>query len=164
MNPNRINTPLVTIVGILIVLALVFFGFLMFRAADDTDVAIDDPVDTEPVDEPRVADRLVAAHEYADGTHTVAGEIQLPTPCHAVEVEPVFINDDERNVELQFTTSVDEDVMCAQVITPQAFRVSFEAPEDAAISTRIDGQPVVLNLVEVPEGQTIDAFDEFIKW
>ncbi len=162
MNPNRINTPLIATVGVLVVAALAFFGYLLLRPSDEV-LVVDEPEITEPEDVSGVSTRLIAKHDFADGMHTVVGEFDLPTPCHLLTIEPHFIDGDESNVELQYALFFDDEEMCAQVITPQQYRVDFEAPEDAAISATVDGSPVVLNLVEVPEGEDIDTFEDYFK-
>lgn len=162
MNPNRINTPVVTTIVVLLVAALAFFAYLMLKESRTPSVA-EEPPRVEEEDQTGMETRLIAKHEFVDGKHIVAGEFTLPTPCHVLTVTPHFIDDDERNVELQYSPFLVEGEICAQVLTQQTYKVEFEAPADAVISASINGEPAVLNLVDVPEGEDIESFDEYYK-
>lgn len=162
MNPNRLNTPVVATVAVLVIVALAFFAYLIFRQSEERTV-VDEAPESDTEDQTGMETRLIAKHEYSNGEHIVAGEFNLPTPCHLLTVEPHFINDDQRNVELQYSLFLEEGEVCAQVITPQKYRVTFSAPEDAGISASLNGVPAVLNLVDVPEGEDIETFDEYYK-
>lgn len=153
------------IVGILIVLALIIFGITLYyslsdRAAEDTD-------QVAPTEEPAVGyvpDVINALHQFKNGTHTLAGEVDVPTPCDLLETEAaVEVREpQEDRVTIQFTT-INESDTCAQVITPARFKVTFATGEKAEIVGTWNGRPVKLNFVEVGPNDDIDNFDIYFK-
>lgn len=162
---QRTNTKAIVTVLVLLIAAAGVFGYTWYQGRQDTRAT---PASTSTPQEPQRQEQdariITAQHAFSDGEHTIAGELDVPTPCHLLETETFFIEGDPRKVELRFTTSVVEsDEVCAQVITPARFKVTFEAPQDAAISATLDGEPVVLNLVDVPQGESLDEFEVFIK-
>ena len=52
---------------------------------------------------------------------------------------------------------------CTQVITPQRFKVEFDASENASMRARLNGRNIELNLIPAAEGETPDEFEIFIK-
>jgi hypothetical protein len=78
----------------------------------------------------------------------------VPTPCHDIVVEPVFL-DNETAVELQFSAIADPTVECVAVVRDAPFFVSFRADEDIALRARWNGEPVYLNIVPVDAGETL---------
>ena len=105
---------------------------------------------------------ITAKHQYEDGTHIVAGEIEVPTPCHLLETDVVIRESFPEQVTVQFEVSTLAEA-CAQVITPARFKVEFNASENARISGTLNGKPVILNLIEVDSGEDLDEFELFIK-
>ncbi len=150
-------------VGVFVLLAFVLFGYIFMQGRSATplvDVETDEQAAVENTPSENKEPIITAAHEYEDGVHTFAGSIDLPTPCHRLTNE-VVVEDDE--VTVVFTiTEPGSDELCAQVITPTPFVVTAEAPEEATVSATLDGEGVVFNLVEVPEGEDIQTY-EFIK-
>lgn len=94
-----------------------------------------------------------AKHQYKNGKHIYTGIINLPTPCHTVDVKAVSAG--ANKYTLQFTTKATDGV-CAQVITPRPFRVEFAAPKNITVDATLDGKSVTLNILEVKEGDNID--------
>jgi hypothetical protein len=157
----RLNPVGIAIVGILVVLAIGLFAYSLLSGRSDEEV-VEEPTDTAAQDEPREV--VTAMHDFADGVHTVAGELDVPTPCHVLNSEAVFVNGDPNAVEVRLTTATEEDSeMCAQVVTAARYKVSFEAPENATITASLNGVPVQFSLVEVPEGEDLADFELFIK-
>lgn len=151
---------------VLALLALGFFAYLWMGPKEDPEAGA--PVGGALEGEQNAPDRaqiITAKHDYVDGLHAVAGEIPLPTPCEKLDAEAFFVEGNNANVEIQFTTTnlSEGDESCAQVITPARFKVEFEGPEDAAISATLNGEGAVLNLVPLPEGKNLDEFSEFMK-
>lgn len=153
------------IVGILVVLAFIIFGVTLYYslAPEEEAQAPEETATEEPADAfvPQVVNAL---HEFQDGTHTIAGEIDLPTPCDVLEAEAtVEARGQETDLAtLQFRT-INESEVCAQVVTPASFRVTFDAAENADITAVWNGQPVRLNLVEVESEENLDDFGEYFK-
>lgn len=148
----RINTKAVALVVLLVGTAIALFAWTLVSAP--TEVTTDEVAKQEAsktVDESRI---ITAKHQYRGGVHTVAGLVDLPTPCHKLVVEP-FITEADKKVELRFTTAVGTEG-CAAVPTPTPFKVTFEAPEEVQISAVWDSVLVRLNLVPVGPGSSID--------
>lgn len=105
-----------------------------------------------------------AKHQFEDGVHTIAGEIDLPTPCYLLKSD-VFVEIQEPETDrvlVQFTTTGEAEI-CAQVITPARFKEAFHAQENAHIEATWNGKPVMLNLVEVGPEENLDDFELFLK-
>lgn len=119
------------------------------------------------VDAPRVT--ITAKHQYKNGKHIVAGEIEVPTPCHILDwnirqVERDIIGEGaiDQGFYINFVSSTLAEV-CAQVITPARFKVEFEGNDNAFIEATFNGTPIVLNLIEVGSDEDLDEFELFIK-
>lgn len=106
--------------------------------------------------------RIDATHYFIDGTHTLVGEVNMPTPCDLLEAEAMVMESFPEQVVVDFTVINNSD-MCAQVVTPQRFMVSVDASEDATFSARFMGREIELNLRPAPEGETPEDFELFIK-
>lgn len=154
----RMNKGAIIGVGVLLLLAAGVFAYTWLSKEDEPEAAAQEEVQNE---EP---ERIITAmHQFEDGTHTVAGETDMPTPCEKLDTEVFFADGNQSRPEIRFTTVNESEEMCAQVITPARFKVEFDAPENATISGTLNGTPVRLNLVEVPEGENLDDFELFIK-
>lgn len=163
MNNYRLNRTAMMLVALLVVVALGVFGYTFFVQQGSEEVYVSEGTTAPAADEQEAVELVTAKYQYRDGIHTIAGTIDLPTPCHLLEVEPFFVGEDRMNVELRFTRSLAQNTDCVQVTTPQPFKVTFEAPEGVNISATLNGVPVTLNIVTVPEGEDLDNFDAFIK-
>lgn len=107
-----------------------------------------------------------AAHQYNDetGVHIIAGETEVPTPCHALSHDVTIAESMPEQVSLNLSSSVeDPDQMCAQEISSQRFKATFEASEDARISATYNGQDVRLNLQEVGPDEDLEDFEVYTK-
>ena len=107
--------------------------------------------------------RIDAKHFFRDGTHTVAGEIPMPTPCDLLTTDYFVAESFPEQVTINFDVINNSEGLCAQVITPQRFKVSFDVDERASISATFRGERVILNLIEAGEGEDPDDFELFIK-
>lgn len=94
-----------------------------------------------------------AKHQYKNGKHIYAGMINLPSPCHTVDVKAVPAG--AGKYTLEFTTKTSDET-CAQVITPRTFRIEFTAPKVITVDATLDGKAVTFNVIEVAEGEDID--------
>lgn len=108
---------------------------------------------------------ITAAHQYNDeGVHIIAGEAEVPTPCHLLTHRVSIAESMPEQVTVNFASEVDDsDEMCAQVISTQRFKITFEASEVADISATYNGQPVELNLQEVGPGENLEEFEIYTK-
>lgn len=147
------------------VLAIIIAGMFIFAYIKKQEIASDvqPPVVTiEEQDPYGNITRIDAKHFYIDTTHTLVGEIVMPTQCD-------LLNWNTRVQEsMPETAIVDFDVVnntkgCAEVATPQRFKVSFDASKDASIKARFMGRDVELNLIPAGDGETPESFELFIK-
>jgi len=107
-------------------------------------------------------ERIDATHFFEDGTHTVVGEINMPTPCDLLDPRVEVAESMPEQVTINFEV-INNSATCAQVITPQRFRVDFDASEDASVSATLDGRELPINLIPAKEGESPDDFEQFIK-
>ena len=107
-------------------------------------------------------ERITAKHQFKNGTHIIAGETNLPTPCHILNTTARVAESFPEQVTIDFTSTSSGEI-CAQVITVNRFKIEFQASENAMIKATWNGQPVELNLI--PSGATEDLtnFEIFIK-
>lgn len=106
--------------------------------------------------------RIDAKHFYIDGTHTLVGEISMPTPCDLLEWDAVVAESFPEQVTVAFTVLNTTDT-CAAVVTPQRFKSTFVGSANAVIHATVMGREVDLNLIPAGEGETPDDFELFIK-
>lgn len=112
-----------------------------------------DPVVSVPVvEKPYGIERIDAKHFYQNGTHTVVGELPMPTPCDLLEAEALVAESMPEQITLALTVTNTTEA-CAMVVTPQRFMVSVGASELATWSATINGVPVELNLMEAEPGE-----------
>jgi hypothetical protein len=106
---------------------------------------------------------VTAKHQIKARVHTVAGEIDMPTPCDLLEWDVSISESYPEQVLIKFKTVNKSEGLCAQVITPQRFMVQFEASRRASITATLDGEKIILSLIKVKEDEDIDQFEVFIK-
>lgn len=153
--------------GIAIVaIVLVIIGFTVywqfFRDKSDQAAINNTPPVTQNDNVPD-AKLITALHQYKNGKHIVAGQVDLPTPCHVLGQNESITNTTPRQVTIAFTSTSDDADICAQVITSARFKSEFSAPEDAIIKATWNGGPVQLNLVPAGPNDDLENFDIFIK-
>ena len=146
------------IASIVIIIILVALGIFFFLPKEDSMPNENGAENGLPV----YTDIIDAKHQFVDGKHIVAGEINLPTPCHILEAEAIVRESFPEQVLIDIKVSTQAEA-CAQVITPARFKVEFEASEDAVITAAVNDEPVVLNLVEVGPEEDLEDFELFIK-
>jgi len=160
---DKRNTVLIAgIVGIAVLVLIV----VMYQGST-IDMDADREWANTPAEEPKdvvITPKTVitAKRAYQSGTHTIAGEIPMPTPCHVLAASATSTNDGTKAF-IEFTSSMSGAEMCAQVITPARFKVSVKANKDAEISATLNGQEVVLNLIEAGPNENLDDFELYIK-
>jgi hypothetical protein len=108
---------------------------------------------------------ITAAHQYNDnGIHIIAGEAEVPTPCHLLSHNVSIAEFIPERVTINFSSNVDDpDQVCAQVISTQRFKITFEASKDADISAMYNNQDVELNLQEVGPDENLEEFEVYTK-
>lgn len=103
-----------------------------------------------------------AKHQYKNGTHTVAGEVNMPTACYVLNTNSVIAESMPEQVTINFTATTGGDP-CTQVITGERFKIDFKASGDAVIKATWNGQPVDLNLVPASSDEDLNNFELYIK-
>lgn len=106
--------------------------------------------------------RIDGKHFFIDGVHTVVGEIAMPTPCDLLETSAIVAESYPEQITLNFEVINNAD-FCAEVITPQRFKITATASASSTFSAVFKGRPVELNLVEALPGETPEDFELFIK-
>lgn len=106
--------------------------------------------------------RVDAKHFYSDGLHTLVGEIAMPTPCDLLQSDVLIAESYPEQVTIDFSVINNAD-FCAQVVTPQRFKVEAQASEKATFSARLEGRVIELNRIPATEGESPDDFELFIK-
>lgn len=87
------------------------------------------------------------ARTFVDGRHIYVGEINLPTPCHELDHEVIIRESFPEQVTIAFTHT-SESEMCAQVVTPEMFEVSFTASKDAVVDMTVNGEALSYYIIE----------------
>lgn len=105
--------------------------------------------------------RVTAKHLFENGVHTIAGEVDLPTPCHELSAKATVLESFPEQVLIELKSKAGEGP-CAQVVTPKKFKVVFNASKDASIKAKLDGKDVILNLIRIGGAEDLDK-DIFIK-
>lgn len=161
------------IIAILVILALIgiFTISLQTSKLNTVDQVADVASTTKwlntPADKPnelQITEKTVisAKHAYQNGQHIIAGEVLMPTPCHVLDTS-IIATSDMKQVSVNLLSSIKTGETCAEVITGARFKVSIKADKTAKISATLNGQPVVLNLIEAGANENLDNFDLYIK-
>jgi hypothetical protein len=109
-----------------------------------------------------VHETITAKHQYKNGDHIVAGEVNLPTPCHILTTDARVAESFPEQVTIDFVSTTSAD-MCAQTVTTARFKVDFKASEQAVIKATWNGQPVTLNLILVSPDENLENFEIYMK-
>ena len=153
---------------VLIVTLFVLIVVGMFIFANLKKGELQQPLDTPTVTEEPASvpypdiTRIDAKHYFIDGVHTLVGEIVFPTPCDLLETSAMVMESYPEQVNVDFDVINNADT-CAQVLTPQRFKVSFTASDAAEISAHFMDRHIELNLIPAAEGENPDEFELFIK-
>ena len=144
----------------LIVVGMFVFAFLKKQEMQTQSPSQSSDVTTEtPYDD---ITRIDATHFYIDGVHTLVGEIPMPTPCDLLESSATVAESFPEQITLDFQVINNAD-FCADIVTPQRFKVSAEASDEATFTALFENRVVELNLKEAAPGETPDDFEIFIK-
>lgn len=150
---------LVSILFLLIIAGM--FGFTYLKSQEQS--AVSEPtVDTSVPTNNYGITSITAKRFFIDNTHTIVGEINMPTPCDLLEVDAVVMESFPEQVRFDFTVLNTAEI-CDQVVTPQRFMVSAEASELADLQATFMGEVVTLNIIEAEPGETLDDFELYSK-
>ncbi len=146
-----------TIITILIAIVILVGGtwaWVKFYKSDEVNTPI--VQDDEPIMD------ITAKHQFKDGKHIIAGEVNLPTPCYVLDTQAMVAESMPEQVTIAFSATTQGE-MCAQVITVDRFKVEFSASKDAVIKATWNGKPAKLNLIPAGADEDLDNFEIFIK-
>lgn len=145
----------------LIIVGMFVFAFLKQSEINEhvpaTEVSV---LGTTTPDTYASINRVDAKYFYGGGVHTIVGQIVMPTPCDLLNWSTSTI--DAQHLLVQFTV-VNNAVTCDQTITPERFKASWNAPQNAVIGATFMGRTIDLNLVPAGLGETPDQFELFLK-
>lgn len=133
------------------------FGYAAMKRAELNKPKVVVPQAPEVEDASQI--RVNAVHFFKDGTHTIVGDLMVPTPCDLIQADALVAESMPEQVTIQLTT-INNDDTCAQVMTLQRFRVEFSASEQATIRATLDGTQVVLNLRDAEAGAEPDKLED----
>ncbi len=152
-------------IAILVIVLVIILGFTLYWQFGRSQKAsvIESQPQTTTQNVPQDTQLITALHQYKNGKHIVAGQVDLPTPCHILSKNVSMTDTTPKQVTIAFTSTSNDADVCAQVITPARFKVEFMAPEDAVISATWNGVPVRLNLVPAGPDQNLENFEIYIK-
>lgn len=154
------------IIPSVLVLALIIVGMFVFaylkKAEITSETLTNSEVATTTVSPYAGITRVDVKHFFINGTHTIVGEIAMPTPCDLLNWTTRIQESMPETVIVDFTV-INNSEMCAQVVTPQRFKVSFDASEQAIIRATLEGRELEINAIPALPGESPDDFEIFIK-
>ncbi len=157
------NKKTITIIVVFfVVLVAGMFTFAFIKKAEITEESLVPIESPQPDIQYSSISRIEGKHYYIDGVHTVVGEIPMPTPCDLLEADAVVAESFPEQITLQFDV-INNSESCIQQITPQRYKVSATASEDASFSANFMGRRVDFNLIPAAPSETPDTYEVFIK-
>ncbi len=156
-----------SIILIIILLVLIVVGMFIFANLKHSELQ-QESVQTTQTEEDVIKNlypeitRVDVKHYFIDGTHTLVGEINMPTPCDLLDVEAVIMDSDPEQVVIDFNV-INNSRDCSQVMTAQRFKVYFATSRQSVISALFMGRHIDLNLIPADEGEKPEEFELFIK-
>jgi len=149
----------------IIVLVLIIAGMFVFAYIKRTELAQPElnPVSKTTQESPyNNITRIDAKHFFFEPTHTIVGEIVMPTPCDLLNWDTRIQESSPETVIIDFDV-VNHSETCAQIVTAQRFKITFDAHKDATIRATFEGRAVDLNLIPASSGESPDEYELFIK-
>ncbi len=156
-------------IAIIVILALLILGTTYVAFAPDSwkfwDSQAPSTTDTTgqiQTDPSLPSERITAKHQFTNGTHIVAGDVNLPTACYILATNALVKESYPEQVVLQFSANTNAEA-CAQVVTTERFKINFSASKDATITATWNGKPIELNLIPAGANEDLNNFELFIK-
>ena len=151
-------------VATLLFVIIGMFIFAYLKKTELSETTIPAPLEHETESENTYTDitRIDARHFFENGKHTIVGEILMPTPCDLLNWTTRTVPTQPNLVVVDFDV-VNHSKTCSQVVTPQRFKVSFEAVENIRIEATLEKRPLEVNLIQAGAGESPDDFELFIK-
>ncbi len=150
----------------IILFVLIIAGMFTFAFLKRSELA-QEPIQATPIAVPTKTPydgitRVDAKHFFIDGTHTVVGEMMLPTTCDLLNWDAVIRESMPESVTLAFTV-INNAESCAEATVPQRFFVTFIASEEARIDATLNDRKIELNLIPASPGEKPEDFELFLK-
>jgi len=92
-------------------------------------------------------EKIRITHSFADGVHTLAGEINLPTLCHTLVHKIIITESLPERITVAFN-SKNSVPTCEQFVNPEPFSVVFQATEDVVFDITLDKKGVPFMITE----------------
>ncbi len=108
--------------------------------------------------ETNFVEKIKVVHMFVGDMHTFTGEINLPTPCHILSSKVFIAESYPEQITIAFDRTTEAD-LCAQIITPEPFTVSFEASKEAVIKMTLDGKDLSFETTELEAPKSEDTPD-----
>ena len=140
------NEKTFTLISAIVIVAIVFFAFLIYPKVIDKGHLIEGEILT-----------VSAMHQYKNSTHVYVGSIMTPTPCFTVSAEAVVRESYPEQVTMIINTKPTSEEICAQVLTEKKFKIAFQASKEAVISATLNSTPVDIKATEAPEGVDLEG-------
>jgi hypothetical protein len=150
---------LAVVLFILLVAGMFLFTYL---SKQNTVPVVPEPQPVSTTTNPYGITRIDGKHFFIDGVHTIVGELAMPTPCDLLTAEARVAESYPEQVTFDFSV-INTTEVCAQVVTPQRFKVDATASQAANLKATFMGVPVELNLVEAAPGETPEEFELYNK-
>ncbi|MCA9361235.1 hypothetical protein KC845_01615 [Candidatus Kaiserbacteria bacterium] len=158
---NKQSLIAVVVIFLLIVVGLFAFTYIKKQEmVNNTEPETDNDVISQ-VDKYNVSE-ITGKHYFIDGTHTIVGEIIMPTPCDLLDTDVMVAESYPEQVTIDFGV-INTSQNCEEKLTSQRFSVTAKVSEEATFNARFMGERVTLNLIPAGEGETPDEFEVYIK-
>jgi hypothetical protein len=150
------------------VLVLIIAGMFTFAYLKRAEIATPAPAAPEPmaptttVAVPFYASRIDVKHFIEGTTHTFAGTVEMPTPCDLLSAQAIVQESLPEQIVIDFSVTNNAEA-CAQVITPQRFKVEATASREATVRGTWQGVPIEINLIPAAPGERPEDFEVFYK-
>lgn len=149
-----------TLIIVLIIVGMFVFAYIKKTEIQKEDSTIKNTADSiSPYD---TITRIDAKHFFIDGTHTIVGEMMMPTSCDLLNWNTRILESFPAQVIVDFEV-INHTETCTTVVTPQRFSVSFTASEQAVIRATLQKREIEVNLIPARADETPEDFELFIK-
>lgn len=149
------------VVFVLIIAGMFVFAFLKKSEINEVAPTVTPPSTTEAGPYDHIT-RIDAKHFFIDGTHTLAGEIILPTRCDLLDWSTQVAESMPEMVTVDFTV-INNEQNCEPSLEPARFVVPIVASEQAQFKATLMGREVILNLIPSAPGETPDQYVPYSK-
>jgi hypothetical protein len=155
------NKLIALIVGIFMLIVAGMFGFAYLKKAEAPATIPTAEIPASTTDVYGIT-HIDGKHFFADGVHTIVGELSLPTACDLLTATSTVTAVPQVQVVLDFTV-INHSTDCAKQATTARFKVTATASSSAVFNARFMVKDVELNLTEAAPGETPEQFEMYTK-